>query len=286
MSESLAVAAVCGALVLMFELLDAPRVRTAVGLGLVCGIAALARAELILLAPFLVLPLLWTWRRRPRVERISVIGAVGFGALAVVGPWVAFNVSRFEEPTFISTNDGIAILGSTCDDVFFGTAIGLTNLNTCIPKQAPKGDQSQISKIYRERALNYINDGRRTQFVKVVAARVGRDWGVFRPADMISLNESEGRPRWLTELGMWFYYPLAALAIAGGVVLRRRSVRIWPLAVLPVIVTLAAVLSYGQTRFRVPAEPVIVILAAATIAAIVNSRARGAQSTTAASSSR
>ena len=42
-----------------------------------------------------------------------------------MGPWVGFNQSRFQEPTFISTNDGIAILGSTCDAVFSGRAIGL-----------------------------------------------------------------------------------------------------------------------------------------------------------------
>jgi hypothetical protein len=188
---------------------------------------------------------------------------------------VAFNLSRFDEPTFISTNDGIAILGSTCDAVFYGHAIGLTNLTVCIPKHAPPGDQSVVSKIYRQRALDYINDGHRTQFAKVVLARIGRDWGLFRPADMPFINESEGRPRWLTTLGMWWYYPLLALAIGGAVVLRRRKVRIWPLAVPPVIVTVGTVLSYGQTRFRVPAEPVIVVLAACAIAAIVGAvRAR------------
>src|SRR4029079_6132325 len=62
MSESLAVVAVLGALLLTFRLADDARVRTALALGLVCGVAALARAELILLAPLLALPLLRTWR--------------------------------------------------------------------------------------------------------------------------------------------------------------------------------------------------------------------------------
>ena len=269
MSESLAVLAVVGALLLTFRLADHARVRTALWLGLVCGVAALARAELILLAPLLAVPLLRTWRDRPWSERLRPVAVVAAGTVLVVGPWVAFNLSRFDEPTFISTNDGIAILGSTCDAVFFGHAIGLTNLTVCIPKHAPPGDQSEVSKIYRERALDYINDGRRTQFVKVVAARIARDWGLFRPRDMEFINESEGRPRWLTTLGMWWYYPLAGLALVGAVLLRRRRVRIWPLAVPPVIVTVGTLLSYGQTRFRVPAEPVIVVLAACTIAATV-----------------
>jgi 4-amino-4-deoxy-L-arabinose transferase-like glycosyltransferase len=275
MSESLAVVLVVGALLLTFRLAERPKLGTAMALGLLCGAAALSRAELILMAPLLALPLLRTWRGRSWADRLKPVAVVAAGAVLVVGPWVAFNLSRCDEPTFISTNDGIAILGSTCDAVFYGHAIGLTNLTVCIPKHAPPGDQSVVSKIYRQRALDYINDGHRTQFAKVVLARIGRDWGLFRPADMPFINESEGRPRWLTTLGMWWYYPLLALAIGGAVVLRRRKVRIWPLAVPPVIVTVGTVLSYGQTRFRVPAEPVIVVLAACAIAAIVGAvRAR------------
>ena len=69
----------------------------------------------------------------------------------------------------------------------------------CIPKHAPPGDQSVVSKIYRQRAVDYVNDGHRTQFAKVVLARIGRDWGLFRPLDMQFINESEGRPRWVTD---------------------------------------------------------------------------------------
>ena len=286
MSEAFAVAAVVGALLLFLRLLNAPSARVAAGFGVVCGLAALSRAELILLAPLLALPLLWAWRSQPLVTRLRSIAVVGLGALVIVGPWVAFNQSRFQEATFISTNDGIAILGSTCDAVFSGRAIGLTNLTVCIPKHAPPGDQSRISKIYRQRAQDYINDGRRGQFVKVVAARVARDWGLFRPNDMVFINEAEGRPRWLTKLGFWFYYPLLALAIAGSVVLRRRRVRMWFLLIPPVIVTAGALLSYGQTRFRVPAEPVIVVLAAVAIAAVIQRSARPDQSAMEASVSR
>ena len=286
MSEAFAVAAVVGALLLFLRLIESRSRTVALGLGVVCGLAALARAELILLAPLLALPLLWTWRTRSWGRRLRTVGTVGLGLLVIVGPWVGFNQSRFQEPTFISTNDGIAILGSTCDAVFSGRAIGLTNLSVCIPKHAPPGDQSRVSKIYRQRAIDYINDGRRGQFVKVVAARVARDWGLFRPNDMLFINEAEGRPRWLTELGLYFYYPLVLLAIVGAIVLRRRRVRMWFLLVPPVIVTAGALLSYGQTRFRVPAEPVIVVLAAVAITAVVQRRGPRGQSTIEASASR
>jgi hypothetical protein len=51
--------------------------------------------------------------------------------------------------------------------------------------------------------------------------------------------------------------------------MKLRKRRQWPLLMPPLIVTVASVLSYGQTRFRSPAEPVLVVLAAVGIAALV-----------------
>ncbi|MBM3674497.1 MAG: glycosyl transferase [Actinobacteria bacterium] len=288
MSEAFAVAAVTGALILALRLAERPSWRTALWLGLVCGVAALARAELVLLAPLLGLPMLFgTFRRLDWSRRFALVGVLAGGTALVIGPWILFNLSRFEEPTLLSTNDGIAMLGSNCKTVFWGPATGLTDLGDCIPEpeDAPKGDQSVVSRIYRQRAIDFVNDGRRQRFLEVLAARVGRDWSVFRPTDMLSLNEAEGRPRWVTAAGLWFYYPLLALAIGGIVVLKRRRVRQWPLLVPPIVVTLGAVLSYGQTRFRVPAEPTIVVLAAVALAALWSSLAQRAQSSTIAASS-
>jgi hypothetical protein len=72
----------------------------------------------------------------------------------------------------------------------------------------------------------------------------------------------------VTGLGLVFYYPLLLAAIGGVVVMRLRKRRQWPLLMPPLIVTVASVLSYGQTRFRSPAEPVLVVLAAVGIAAL------------------
>jgi len=272
MSEAFAAAAVVGALLLTLRLCR--RGRPALGLGLalgvVCGVAALARAELILLAPLLGLPLLATFRSARLGRRFAVVGVVAAGAVLVVGPWVGFNLSRFAEPTFISTNDGTALLGSNCASVYSGPSIGLTDLQQCIPSPPPPGDQSTVSKRYRDEAIDYIRDGNVGRYFVVEAARVGRDWGLFRPGDMLSWNQGEGRPRWVTAAGMAFYYPLLALAIGGVVVLRRRRARQWPLLVPPIVVTVGTLFSYGQTRFRVPAEPSIVVLAAVALVAALS----------------
>jgi hypothetical protein len=160
------------------------------------------------------------------------------------------------------------MLASSCDAAYYGPSTGLTNIFKCIPQDVPAGDLSTISRIYRNHALDYIGN-HKPRTVVVVLARIGRDWGLFRPGDMPTYNIAEGRPKWVTELGMVFYYPILAFAIVGVAVLRRRRIRQWPLLIPPVIVTLGTVLAYGQTRFRVPAEPSLVVLAAVGIAALV-----------------
>jgi 4-amino-4-deoxy-L-arabinose transferase-like glycosyltransferase len=267
MSEAFATFFVTAALLLVLWLLRKPSLGVALGLGAVCGLAALSRAELVLLAPLLGLPLLMSFRAVPWSRRLAIVGSLAAGTALIIGPWVVYNLSRFDEPTLLSTNDGTAMLASNCDSVFFGTATGLTDLAQCIPKPPPAGDQSVVSRIYRNRAFDYMNDHKARTPV-VVLARIGRDWGLYRPGDMLSWNEHEGRPRWITGLGMVFYYPLLLLAIAGVVLLKRRGTRQWPILMPPLIVTLGTVLSYGQTRFRVPAEPSLVVLAAVALAAL------------------
>ncbi len=267
MSEAFAAAAVAAALLLVLKLLRRPSPGIAIGLGLVCGLAALARAELVLLAPLLGLPLLMSFRKLPWSRRFAIVGSIALGAVVLIGPWVAYNFSRFDDATFLSTNDGTATLASNCDSVFFGPSTGLTDLARCIPKHAPPGDQSVVSRIYRNRALDYMSAHKKRTAI-VVLARIGRDWGLYRPGDMLDWNLNEGRPRWVTGLGMVFYYPVLLLAIGGVVVLRRRRTRQWPLLMPPLIITLGTVLAYGQTRFRVPAEPSLVVLAAVALAAL------------------
>lgn len=265
MSETLAALAVSLALLSAYRFRRRPEVATGAVLGGLCALAALARAELVLLLPLLALPVtVWVpWRRGAFAWR-PVVAAFGVAAL-LIGPWVVFNLARFEEPTFLSTNDGIALLGSNCEGVYSGPDTGLTDL-TCL-RGNPEGDQSVDSKIYRDRAFDFIGDHTGRAFV-VAGARVGRTWSVFRPFDMLEYNEGEARERWVTALGLVFFYPLAALAVYGVVVMRRRRSMLWPLLVPAVIVTIASAVTYGQTRFRVPAEPSLVVLAAVGLAAL------------------
>ena len=99
-------------------------------------------------------------------------------------------------------------------------------------------------------------------------ARIGRTWDVFKPGDNVTLGVLQRRPRFWSWFALAMYAALVPTAIAGAFVLRRRGVPITPLAAMPVLVTVTAVLFWGDPRFRRPAEVAIVVLAAVAIDAL------------------
>jgi 4-amino-4-deoxy-L-arabinose transferase-like glycosyltransferase len=253
---------------------DRPTLRRAAALGAVCGLAALARVEFALLVPLLAVVVVCTVRV-PWADRSALLVAAVVTASLVVAPWVGFNLARFHDTTFISTNDGLTLAGANCDRVYHGPATGLWTLEPCTDNPAPPGDQSQVSSTYRHRAFEYMK-AHASRVPVVMLARVGRVWSLFRPRDMIRFNAGEDREPWVARLGLLAYFPTLFAAIGGAIVLwRRRSRRsLWVLCVPAVIVTVDAIVTYGQTRFRAPAEPALAILAAVGLVAGVRAAKR------------
>ena len=272
MSETVTSLVVVGALLAACAMWDKPTFWRATLLGALCGLAALARAEMLLLVPLLALVVTLTVQKG-WPERWALTGTAAALAFLVIVPWVGFNLARFKDPTFISTNDGITLALSNCDQVYYGKGTGLWAFD-CLGPQPP-GDQSQAAHVYRSRAFDYI-DAHRGRVPVVVLARVGRVWGLYRPGDMVAYNVFEDRERWVTQLGFVTYYPTLILAVAGGVILfrRRRRRELWVLSVPAIAVTISAVVTYGQTRFRAAAEPSLAILAAVAIVAVVDALRR------------
>ena len=210
---------------------------------------ALTRSELVLLAPLLILPLAFRGRDRRAFLSRAVVGraVVGLGvAVLVMLPWLAYNQSRFEDRVLFSTNDGLALAGSNCDPVYSGAYIGYTDLFGCI-QPIPPGDQSEQSREWRSRAFDYVVD-HKGRVPVVIAARLGRVWQVFDAFDNARFNVGEGRPVWGSVWGILTTWVLVPFAIGGIVVVRRRRVVVWPLYVPVAIVTVAAVLVFGQPR--------------------------------------
>lgn len=250
-SESLYLPLIALALLLAYE-------RRFVWLGVALGLAALTRSEALLLVPLLLLGI-----PRPRLRPALVVVACCF---VVIAPWLARNWITFDQPTGISTNEGGLFAGANCHSAYYTPLIGTW---ACFPANDPAWGENEavISGHLRQRAFDYATD-HAGRVPAVVGVRVLRVWDLWSPADASRLEASiADRHIDAQRAAMASLYLLIPFAVAGAIVLRRRGEPLGILVAPLVFVTLVAALSYGSTRFRVAAEPAIVVLASAGIAA-------------------
>jgi 4-amino-4-deoxy-L-arabinose transferase-like glycosyltransferase len=280
MSESMVVLVAALVLLTAYDFARTPDVRHAIFLGLACGAATLTRTEMALLFPLLVLPLALFARSEHLGSRVKLAVVAGLvGALTIV-PWVTFNMVRFDEPVLLSTGIGNTLAYGSCDETYYGRLIGY--YHTCFTGPYPENvDESQRDQAPRDYALDYIED-HASRVPLVVAARVGRIWGVFKPGQTTAFDwwiEGRGRvPSWIS---LFAYYAMIPFAIGGLVVMRRRRVTILPIVVPIVIATFAAATTFGITRYRAPAEVGIVLAAAVGLCAAWSRLGRRTQATVA-----
>ena len=130
-----------------------PSVRRAAWLGVAVGLAALTRAEQLLLVPLLVWPLLLlrgtsTWR-----ERLVRTGAATLATVLVITPWVGWNLTRFDHPVFMSTDLGGTVFNTNCDLVWRGADIGWwTFLPSCPGDISPRDAPDESTRDLRLRS--------------------------------------------------------------------------------------------------------------------------------------
>jgi 4-amino-4-deoxy-L-arabinose transferase-like glycosyltransferase len=267
-SESLYLPLIALVLLLSYRLLDAPTWRRAALAGLGVGLAALTRSEALVL---IVLPLLLL----PRGRRLKLAAAVAAGCLVVVGPWLVRNWVVFHQPTAISTNEGGLLAGANCHSAYYTVLIGTW---ACFPRNDPAWGENEavISGHLRSRALHYASDhlGR---VPAVAGVRILRVWDLYEPRFAAHYEASIADRNLYAQWGaMVSLYLLAPFAAFGAWTLRRRGDPLRILLAPVVFVTVVAALTYGSTRFRVAAEPAIVVLAVVGAAALWERRRRAA----------
>jgi Dolichyl-phosphate-mannose-protein mannosyltransferase len=294
-AESLYALTIAGVLFCAYRLWRDPSLGNAAWLGAAIAVAALTRAEAVVLFAVLLVPLVLVLRvgddRGRRVRLLVVGGGVG---VVVMAPWVIRNLVQFDQPVLLSDGAGYVVEIANCDETYSGPHLGYWDLacdrdSSWIvqPDLRPGMTDEEVEqarfdaglanarleaeneKAKRQVGTDYIR-AHRGRFPIVVAARIGRMWELYRPVQGVDLNTFfERRGRASSEAALASYYVLLALSILGLVVLRRRRITVVPFVAIAVMVSFAAALSFGITRYRVGADVALTVLAGVALDAIV-----------------
>jgi 4-amino-4-deoxy-L-arabinose transferase-like glycosyltransferase len=264
MSETEYVLLITLVLLASYGYLRAPSVKRGLLVGALIALAALTRGEALALLGVLVVPLVWhAWKGwGARLRAALVIGAA---FCAVLAPWTIRNAVTFEHFVLISTNGDNVFVGANCERSYYGDLIGSWAFS-CFGKRAP-GDESEYSRVWRQRGLDYARD-HAGRIPVVVAARLGRQFDLYRPRQGVYLASGEGRDHRVQWLGVYMFWAMLPLGVAGAVVLRRRGEPLFILGAPFFLIVLMGAAVYGSTRFRVAFEPVLVTLSAVALDAL------------------
>lgn len=277
MVETIFILATALALLGVYRYVERPNLGDAALVSGALTAAAMTRPEAMALFLILATPLVLR-RGIPWRTRLAHLALVGVIPVIVFTPWVIYNLGRFKAPVYISTGAGQTLAVGNCDLTYHGEYLGFYDTDCLLPPQITPPDRTDRSLAdieYRRIAMDYMSTHKR-RLPAVVAARVGRQWHLFRPGQSIGLDGFvEGRAGGAPGSGfgpvreaLWAYYVLAPLAVAGLVLLRRRRVAVWPLLAQPLLVTLTAASTFGITRYRAGAEVSIVLAAAVALEAL------------------
>ncbi len=278
MSETIFLALVVAALGLAIRAREQGSYARFLTLGAVLGLAALTRAEAGVLGVLLIVPAAFRPKDGVNRRRIAMAATGLLAMVAVVMPWTLRNQSTFHHFVPVSNNLGTAVAGANCALTYSGPSLGSWR-STFGAGDAGAGqcftgfngrerhfNEAVAAARARRQGIEYLRD-HLADTPKVGVARVLRTFGLFRPGQQIELEALEGRPiRW-ERFGTWLDWVLMPLAVVGLVIGARRRLRIWPLVAPVIMVVVSSILTYGNQRFRIGAEPTIVIGAALTLVA-------------------
>lgn len=241
-------------------------------LGVVAGCATLARAEL-LLSGLLCIGMVLLVHHRSIAKSVVACACL----LAVLSPWVFFNLSRFDETVILSNGLDIVIPTDNCASTYRGPLVAYWDI-TCAQdaidaaeRRFPNADESVVNAEIRRIGVDFIKDNKR-RAAEVAALRELRVLGIYRPLQQMRLDHfPEGKDRAFAVLSWMNYYVLVPFAVAGFIMTIKRQRILAFICAAPVVTALTAVaISAGITRYRASADPILVILAALAISASVD----------------
>jgi hypothetical protein len=269
MSEPLYLAMVVTTLLLALRARERPTPARFALLGLGIGLASATRGEGLLLVPLLALPLVVGMRDERAVRRLSLLGTTVVVVVVVLSPWVIRNYVVFDEPVLLSNNSSTVLAGANCDGTYAGDHRGFW-LVECLEGRYTKAERAGVdfdevaaNNRARDAGIRYAraNAG---ELPALAGVRALRTWGIYSPVGQMHFEtDIEQRSFSWQFLGWMELLVLLPLSVIGVQQLRRKRIAVWPLLSLAVLVTVTSALTYGNGRFRMAAEPAVLVLGGA-----------------------
>ena len=253
LAETLLVPLVALVVWAFYRLWRRPTLGRAAVLGALCALCALTRSELVLLVLFLAVPAGLFCRRFGVARRAALSAAALVAALCMFAPWWAYTAPRFSHPVVLSDQLGVTLASANCAQTYSGRLMGYWTDDCEKAVHTTSTEDPSARDAQLERAGLRYAEHHAGRVPVVVAVRLGRALGLFKPAQQIDLEWSVlGRPRLPSDIGLGVYYALVALAVPGFVVLRRRGQPIAPLLLIAAEVMLVTAAIFGQTALPRP----------------------------------
>ena len=253
--------------------------RWLVAAGVLAGLATLTRTN----GPFLLIPLMAAvWWQTPRLSARALAAPMGLLAVAAVtiAPWTVRNALAMDALIPVNAEAGSAVIGTYNDSARNDERRpGAWRLPRHVPEARALLD-ARLSEPARQRRL--LGAGLRYMaehplYVLEVAGRntlrlaglTGREWWRFS-------GRTVGMTARAADASAYCFFAFAVLALAGALsgAARRAPAWFW---VVPLLLLAGAVVIVGETRFRAPVDPFVVILTALGVARVAD-RLRGRRS--------
>jgi hypothetical protein len=229
--------------------------------GVVAGMNTLVRGGKLVLPILLGGGLLIVTFKRPSMNWQQTSAGLMLAAALfaiVLTPWTVRNYRLFQRFVPVATQEGLTLYASYWPPVkngklIWGTLPGTEDPNVAAAAQT--GDEVAVSKFLEHVTIQRLR-ANPTYFFRLIPSKM---LSLLVPLDWEILTHPIGSGRKVN----FGYFLIAVFALFGFVLLwRKPRANQWLLWVIPILVLFQAIFFYGSPRFRLPAEPIAIVLAA------------------------